>query len=215
LSRRRQPFASVVFTLSTHNPYKVPPQYENTLPKGELPIHRTVAYFDHALQHFFASAATQPWYKDTLFVITGDHIGPQQTISARMLDSYRVPIIFYYPAGQLPAVNRDRLVQHVDIGPSILQLLGISAEQTLPFGHSVFDPNYTGLAIGQNGGNFWIAEAPYYLEYRHDKPSKLFNLARLDSPVSDKTDIQARLETKLKAHLQWFTNGLVQDRLYH
>ena len=39
LSRRPQPFASVVFTLSTHNPYQIPPQYQGLLPKGELPIH--------------------------------------------------------------------------------------------------------------------------------------------------------------------------------
>ena len=93
LSQRPEPFASVVFTLSTHNPYQIPPQYEGLLPKGELPIHWTVAYFDRALEKFFTTAATMPWYKHTLFVITGDHIGPQQTISPRMIDSYRVPII--------------------------------------------------------------------------------------------------------------------------
>ena len=76
LARRPQPFASVVFTLSTHNPYKVPTQYQGTFPRGELPIHETVAYFDHALQKFFETAEQMPWYKNTLFVITGDHIGP-------------------------------------------------------------------------------------------------------------------------------------------
>ncbi len=214
LSRRPQPFASVVFTLSTHNPYKVPAQYETSLPKGEQPIHRTVAYFDQALKHFFATAATQPWYNNTLFVITGAHIGPAQTTAARMLDSYRVPIVFYYPGGELPPVDRDRLVQHVDIGPSILEFTGITADKALPFGHSVFDPSYPGLAIGQKGGSFWIADGPYYLEYRQDAPSKLFARAKLDRPVTDQGEVQARLETKLKAHIQWFTNGLVEDRLY-
>ena len=67
---------TAVFTLSTHNPYQIPPQYEGVLPKGELPIHQTVAYFDRALEKFFETAATMPWYKHTLFVITGDQIGP-------------------------------------------------------------------------------------------------------------------------------------------
>jgi len=215
LSRRPQPFASVVFTLSTHNPYKVPPQYENSLPKGEQPIHRTVAYLDHALKHFFATAETLPWYKNTLFVITGDHIGPPQAISPRMLDSYRVPIVFYYPGGELPPVNRDRLVQHVDIGPSILEFTGITAEQTLPFGHSIFDPAYPGLAVGQKGGSFWIADGQYYLEYQRDAPSKLFAMAKLDRALTDNADARVQLETKLKAHIQWFTNGLIENRLYH
>jgi phosphoglycerol transferase MdoB-like AlkP superfamily enzyme len=215
LSHRPQPFASVVFTLSTHNPYKVPPQYEHSLPKGELPIHRTVGYFDHALQHFFATAESLPWYKNTLFVITGDHIGPPQTISPRMLDSYRVPIVFYFPGGDLPAVNRDRIVQHVDIGPSLLDFTGMPTEQTLPFGHSIFDSAYPGLAIGQKDGNFWIADAQYYLEYRQNAPSKLFARAKLDTPLTEKADVRARLESALKAHIQWFTNGLIEDRLYH
>jgi len=214
LSQRPEPFASVVFTLSTHNPYQIPPQYEGVLPKGELPIHRTVAYFDRALEKFFATAATMPWYKHTLFVITGDHIGPQQTISPRMIDSYRVPIIFYHPGRQLPEVKRDRVVQHVDIGPSILDFLGIATDQTLPFGHSIFDRTYGGMAVGQKAGNFWIADKNYYLEYRHNTPSKLFAMAKLDTPISDRPDVQSGLEKKLKAAIQWFTNGLAEDRLY-
>ena len=214
LSQRPEPFASVVFTLSTHNPYQIPPQYEGVLPKGELPIHRTVAYFDRALEKFFATAATMPWYKHTLFVITGDHIGPQQTISPRMIDSYRVPIIFYHPGRQLPEVKRDRVVQHVDIGPSILDFLGIATDQTLPFGHSIFDRTYDGMALGQKAGNFWIADKNYYLEYRHNTPSKLFAMAKLDTPITDRPDVQSGLEKKLKAAIQWFTNGLAEDRLY-
>lgn len=214
LSRHPQPFASVLFTLSTHNPYQVPAQYQTTLPKGEQPIHRTVAYFDLALKHFFATAATQPWYKDTLFVITGDHIGPSLKTSERMLDSYRVPIVFYYPGGELPPVDRDRLVQHVDIGPSVLDFTGVAADKVLPFGHSIFDPSYSGLAVGQKGGSFWLADGRYYLEYRQGAPSKLFARAKLDTLIADQAKVQASLETKLKAQIQWFTNGLIEDRLY-
>lgn len=215
LSRKPQPFASVVFTLSTHNPYKVPDQYEGILPNGPLPIHRTVAYFDHALQNFFARAEKMPWYKNTLFVITGDHIGPPETDSSRMIDNYRVPIVFFHPGRKLPTVNRDRIVQHVDIGPSILDFIGIATDQTLPFGHSIFDPSYDGLAVGQKAGNFWIADKKYYLEYRPSAPSKLFALAKLDTPLTDKPAVQAQMERKLKAQIQWFINGLAEDRLYH
>jgi phosphoglycerol transferase MdoB-like AlkP superfamily enzyme len=214
LSRRPQPFASVLFTLSIHNPYQIPPQYENTLPKGELPIHRTVAYFDQALKHFFTTAQTMPWYKNTLFVIVGDHIAPPQKIPPRMIDTYRVPIVFYYPGGELPQVNRERIVQHVDIGPSLLDFAGIATEKILPFGHSIFDASYPGLALGQSGENFWIADAEYYLEYRQNGPGKLFATQKLDTPVTDKADVQAQLESKLKARIQWFNNGLVENRLY-
>ena len=215
LTRRPQPFASVLFTLSIHNPYKIPPQYENSLPKGELPIHRSVAYFDLALKNFFATAATKPWYKNTLFVIVGDHIAPPEKMPPRMIDSYRVPIVFYYPGGKLPEVSHDRIVQQVDIGPSLLDFTGIATENVLPFGHSIFDPAYPGLALGQIGENFWIADAEYYLEYRQNGASKLFATRKLDTPITDKAYVQAQLESELRARIQYFTNGLVENRLYH
>lgn len=215
LARKPQPFASVVFTLSTHNPYTVPPRYEGVFPKGEQPIHQTVAYFDHALKKFFETAEKMPWYKNTLFIITGDHIGPPQTISPRMIDNYRVPIVFFHPGNKLPEVSRDKIVQHVDIGPSILDYLGIGTDKTLPFGHTIFDAAYSGLALGQKAGNFWIAEKNYYLEYRQDAPSKLFDLAKLDTPLSDQPEVKTQLEKTLKAYLQWFNNGLAKDNLYH
>lgn len=214
LSRQRQPFASVVFTLSTHNPYKIPPQYEGVFPKGELPIHETVGYLDHALKKFFETAEKMPWYKNTLFVITGDHIGPPKAIHPRLIDSYRVPLIFFHPRRKLPRVNSDRITQHVDIEPSLLDFLGIATDKMLPFGHSIFDTSYDGLALGQKNGNYWIADKNYYLEYRFNGPSTLFTLARLESPITDKPDVKERLEKKLKAYVQWFNNGLAEDNLY-
>jgi len=43
---------------------------------------------------------------------------------------------------------------------------------------------------------------------------KLFAMAKLDTPISDRPDVQSGLEKKLKAAIQWFTNGLAEDRLY-
>lgn len=214
MTRHKEPFATVLFTLSTHNPYKLPPQYEGVFPKGELPIHETVGYLDHALKKFFETAEKMPWYKNTLFVITGDHIGPAKTISPKLIDGYRVPLVFFHPGRKLPKVNSERIAQHADIGPSLLDFLGIATDRTLPFGHSIFDPTYDGLALGQKNETYWIADKNYYLEYRFNGPSKLFRLAELGSPIMDKPDVKEKLETKLKAYVQWFNNGLAEDNLY-
>lgn len=213
LNRRPQPFASVIFTLSTHNPYKIPPQYKNVLPHGTLPIHRTVAYFDLALKKFFETAAGMPWYKNTLFVITGDHIGPTEKIADRMIDNYRVPIVFFHPGRELPRVDRERIVQHVDIEASLLDYLGIAAP-TMPFGHSIFNTSYRGMALGQKGGNFWITENGYYLESQLNKPGRLFRLGELNIEPVDNHAMEARLENEIHAYVQWFNNGLAQDKLY-
>ena len=214
LSQRPQPFAAVAFTLSTHNPYKVPPEYEASLPKGELPIHRTVAYFDQALQKFFALAEKQPWYSNTLFIITGDHIGPTLAPSPRMLDNYRVPLVLFHPGQTLPRSHRDKIVQHVDLTPTVLDYLGIATDRSLPFGHSIFDTKDEGLAFGQKAGKFWLADKKNYLEYFPGQPSRLYSFDG-KVPRTNEPEMTARLEARLKAYLQWFNNGLATDNLYH
>src|SRR5262249_40471257 len=50
LTSYKEPFASVVFTLSSHNPYKIPAQYEGVFRKGELPILESVGYVDYSMK---------------------------------------------------------------------------------------------------------------------------------------------------------------------
>lgn len=215
LSGYKEPFASVIFTLSSHNPYKIPPEYDGVFPKGDLPILESVGYMDHALAKFFESAAKMPWYKNTLFVITGDHTAAPRTTYKRLIDAYRVPLILFHPGGGLPKVDARKIVQHVDIAPTILDFLGMDPGRLLPFGHSVFDPVFGGLAFSQLNGNYWIAENKHFLEYHVHGTRKLFELGRPDAPVTDKLEIEERLVRKLQAYMQRFNRGLAEDKLYN
>ena len=69
--KSKAPFFATVFSLSSHNPFKLPNGID--FPEGTLQIHRTIRYVDDSLKAFFAQAALEPWYENTLFVITGDH----------------------------------------------------------------------------------------------------------------------------------------------
>ena len=155
-----------------------------------------------------------PWYRNTLFVITGDHTAYGKQEHPRLIDGYRVPLVFFHPGDRLPKVDPNRITQHVDIEPSLLDFLGIAANRVLPFGHSIFDSSFQGLAFGQLNGGYWIADKNYYLEYRIHGPRKLFALARLDSPVTDQPEVEERLAKKLQAYIQWFNNGLADNKLY-
>ena len=84
----------------------------------------------------------------------------------------------------------------------------------MPFGHTIFDASYNGLALGQKAGSYWITGENYYLESRLKESSRLFRLDNLDTTVADKPEILSGLENKLKAYVQWFDNGLAEDNLY-
>jgi len=217
LSRRKAPFVSVIFTLTSHNPYKLPAQYRGVFPKGDSRIHESIGYTDHALRKFFETVEKMPWYENTLFIVTGDHTEVTRKTFSNTLDAYRVPLIFFHPARKLPEVNPAKITQHADIAPSVIDYLGIKTNRLLPFGRSVFNPSPDGLALNQVNGRYWLAHQNYYMEYRIDGLSRLYDLGQdplLKSPVTDQLEVKSELERKLQAYIQWFNNGLAENRLY-
>lgn len=217
LTQTKEPFASVIFTLTSHNPYRLPPSYRETIPKGQRRIHQSIGYTDSAVRKFFAAAEQSSWYNNTLFIITGDHTEVTLWALNRFLDGYRVPLIFFHPGRELPKVDASRITQQVDILPSITDFLGIAQRERLPFGHSVFDGSANGIALGHSQGNYWLISDEFFLRYRLDGESKLFAPGRdpaLRSPLTDRIDVQRRLEKQLQAYIQWFNNGLMNNQVY-
>ncbi|MDG1850236.1 MAG: LTA synthase family protein [Flavobacteriales bacterium] len=53
LDRKKEPFFSTIFSLSSHHPYSIPDEHLGKFPKGEIPIHETIGYTDYALRRFF------------------------------------------------------------------------------------------------------------------------------------------------------------------
>ena len=125
MSAMKQPFMTAIFTASSHTPCKVPERYKGVFPKGKAPVQECVAYSDNALRHFFNTARRQPWFKNTLFVITADHTsGPVDPFYTTTLGSYCVPIILYAPGDStLCGYDCQRVVEQADIMPTVLTYL--------------------------------------------------------------------------------------------
>lgn len=129
-----EPFAGVIFTLSSHHPYAVPSHLRDSLPAGRLPIHRAIAYADYALRRFFARVETTGWAQRTLFIFTADHTGPSEE-SYHPVRAFHVPIGFYIPGKRLP--DLDSMASHIDILPSILEAIGYP-DTVLVWGRSIW-----------------------------------------------------------------------------
>lgn len=127
LSETPQPFMAAVFTVSSHHPFKVPDQYaDRFVDKGLHALHKCISYTDYAIHRFFEEARRQPWFANTIFVITADHASSKTTHDVYKTDlgGFRVPILFYDPSGELPRGRRDGLAQQIDIMPTLLGYLG-------------------------------------------------------------------------------------------
>lgn len=215
ISKFPEPFFSTIFTLSSHQPYKVPAQYKSKLPKGTLEIHQSIAYADLALRNFFENIKKMPWYKNTLFIITADHT--QKSISAKYsapLGPYRVPFLLFHPTYNLKQlVDSDRIVQHLDIGPTILDWTEIN-EKLLPLGRSIF-LGRPGVAINGGSQGHWLVDKDGMAVVDAAGKTSLFSHESLMNLQSRKRTSQVtNQESMLKSSLQFYFNGLIENKWY-
>lgn len=217
LEKHREPFFSVVFTLSSHQPYPLPPDKKNMFPKGSLDIHESIGYVDYAVKKFFEEAKRKKWYDRTLFVITADHTQKSESpFYNSALGRFMVPLLFYHPGRKLIHDNLDRVVHQADIFPSLLDFMGLESRRLL-FGRSVFDARQEGEALLYLGGSFWIIQQNYFLQFIEDtEDSYLYELKdRLQqNPIYDNKQEHQRLFLRLKAYIQYYKNGLIHNNLY-
>ena len=178
-----QPFVASCFTATSHHPFNIPDRYSGTfLNEGNLPVYRTVKYSDHALRLFFENASRQPWFENTLFVLTADHTNLSEHPNYQAdYGQYRIPIIFYDPSGELEAGRMDCLAQQSDILPSILGYLGYD-RPFISFGQNIFstDPD-----------DIWVANYAneIYFFYKGDLLVK-FDGEKLIGAYEYRTDVR-------------------------
>jgi cellulose synthase/poly-beta-1,6-N-acetylglucosamine synthase-like glycosyltransferase/phosphoglycerol transferase MdoB-like AlkP superfamily enzyme len=130
---------NAVMTLSTHSPFIVNEQdkYLNlfeqrmqqlNFTEAQKEDHRryqnqyaTILYMDNSISNFINNYKNRPDFKNTIFIITGDHRMPEIPMSTK-IDRYHVPLIIYSPmlkrSQTFKAVNT-----HFDITPSLLSFL--------------------------------------------------------------------------------------------
>ena len=126
LSNSTEPFFSLVFTSSNHDPFDIP-QGKVSLPKGHNPENYkrdlAIKYADYALGKFINKAKTRSYWENTVFLVVADH-------DVRVFGSEPVPLkSFHIPAvilnSDMKSKRDPRLVSQIDLPVTLLSLLGI------------------------------------------------------------------------------------------
>ncbi len=213
----REPWFATMFTISTHHPYRLPPKYADSLPKGSREIHASVAYTDLAVRRFFEVARTQPWFENTLFVITGDHTPPMRSPRYDTpLGRYMVPTLLYHPGGHLPTLDASRVVQHVDLFPTILDYAGVQPTRIPRFGHSLFS-DAPGEAVLTTDETYWLVRREGVLERRPDGSERLLAYQRertAAATVALPSGVAGEMSSRLQAYVQHYTMSLINNAFY-
>lgn len=212
-----KPFLASVFTLSSHYPFRVPPEYENMFPKGNLPVHQCVGYSDNALRKFFATASQQEWFNNTLFIITADHAVDGYLPEYKTAEgAFTIPMMFYAPGSDFVGFNDSTVVQQTDIMPTLFSMLGVK-DTYIAFGNNMFDPDSPHFAYNFFNGAHQLIEGEWLLQYMNDKTIGFYNVVEdrlMKNNLVDKHPAQqAAMERRLKALIQQYNNRLIDNEL--
>lgn len=180
LGTQKQPFMATLFTLSSHDPFQIPAKYKTTFKGGPLAIDKCVQYSDNALRAFFNYAKTQPWYNNTIFVITADHTNQTYYPEySKDINRFAVPILFYSAnkAYALKGVRTD-LASQMDIYPTLVDLIGYD-KPFRSWGRSLISdlPAETPRVINSAGNIYQFMESNYTYLFDGKRITGIFTTA--------------------------------------
>ncbi|MEQ5875364.1 LTA synthase family protein [Pseudoalteromonas sp. NFXS39] len=215
LNKAGNPFFSLVFTSSNHDPFDIP-EGKVTLPEGHdsenLKRDLAIKYADYALGKFIAKAKTQDYWQDTVFLVVADH-------DVRVFGSEPVPLkSFHIPAvilnSGMDAKQDTRLVSQIDLPVTLLSLLGVD-QATPMLGYDLTKQYPVERAMMQYYDNFAYVEngeavilmPNQKVSYWHYDPATKTQVA------IDKAGSSVELAKKALAHVL-FSNLAYTEQLY-
>ncbi len=203
----KEPFFHMIFTGSSHSPYDEPKVVRQlTWDVEQLPYLNSVKYSDSCIYDYIKKVQRMPWYKNTLFILVGDH--SHATYRGHYVNSpqyMHVPMLWL--GGALKDEYRGRTLEtigtHVDLCRTLLCQMGDTLTPTYR-GVDMFNTANHGFAYYEtNMGMGWITPGGTLI---YDAEA-----ARItDNTYADSTVMQTELG-KAKAYLQTLYDFYLQD----
>jgi phosphoglycerol transferase MdoB-like AlkP superfamily enzyme len=222
MSEMKEPFMTAVFTASSHHPFAIPEKYKQRFPEESLEIHKCIRYTDMAIGKFFETVSREPWFKNTIFVLTSDHTNMSDHAEYQTdLGGFCSPIIIYEP-GREPQVL-DKIAQQIDILPTVMGMLHYP-KPFFGFGIDLLNtPAEDTWAVNYMGGIYQYVKHGHVLQFDGQSTRGIYALS--DSlmkhnlmedgrwKTEDGKNIQPQMERELKAIIQQYMERMTQDRL--
>lgn len=216
LSQKKTPFMATLFSVSSHEPYKVPEKYEGKFPKGSVNIHQTIGYTDHALKQFFKEAKKQTWYNNTLFVLVADH---GNTIAydeyKKEMNKHTVPILFFSPDKKYVGTNDD-WAQQIDIYPTILDMIGYD-KPFRSWGRSLIsDKQVPPFVMRHSSKMYQLMSGNYICTFNGKEAVGFYDKKDKDlknNLIKNRNEEMNVLELRCKAFLQDYMERIIDKKL--
>ncbi len=215
INTKKEPFFASVFTLTSHDPFIPPAKYKNTFPKGNIPMHQVVGYTDFAIKRFFEKAKKEPWFKNTIFVLTADHTNQKfYPKYQKGINRSAVPILFYKPDNSLTKMDTT-LAQQIDIYPTLLDMVGYK-KPFRSWGRSLISNNTKPFVITHTGNVFYFMKGNYICVFDGNKSIGFYNIkddALTHNLINSKNEEMISIERECKAYIQDYMHRILDKKL--
>ena len=216
MSEMKEPFMTAVFTASSHHPYVVPEKYKKVFPEEGMIMHKCIRYTDMALGKFFERASKEPWFQNTIFVLTSDHTNMSDHAEYQTdLGIFTAPIIIYVPGvtDKNPEMQ-DKIAQQIDILPTIMGLLNYQ-KPYFAIGIDVLNtPAEDTWAVNYLNGVYQYVKHGHVMQFDGQKVIGYYSLNDSLMKKNKLKEADKRMELELKAIIQQYMERMTQDRLH-
>ena len=217
MSEMKEPFMTAVFTASSHHPYAVPEKYKSTFPEEGIIIHKCIRYTDMAIGKFFEKASHEPWFNNTIFVLTSDHTNlSDHAYYQTDLGGFCSPIIIYEPGNteRKPEIQ-NKIAQQIDILPTLMGMLHYP-KPYFAFGIDLFNTKAEETwAINYLNGIYQYVKKGHVLQFDGEKAIGMYALtdSLMQNNLNGKVPDQPWMIQELKAIIQQYMSRMTEDRL--
>jgi phosphoglycerol transferase MdoB-like AlkP superfamily enzyme len=214
----KQPFLASLFSVSSHHPYKLPEQFAKQFNLSDKPIHNTIAYTDYSLRLFFEKVKHEPWFKNTIFVFTADHVSAETKYPQyhSITGAFSIPIFFYSPLFDSTFFDREQVIQQTDIMPTVLGFLGYK-HPYVSFGRDIWKGNEKPFAFNYLNNHYQLFDNDYLLLFDGEKSNALYRYKTdtlcANNIIGQHKDIANAMEKRIKALIQQYNNRVIEDRM--
>ena len=217
MSEMKEPFMTAVFTASSHHPYAIPEKYKTTFPEEGIIIHKCIRYTDMAIGKFFERASREPWFNNTIFVLTSDHTNlSDHEYYQTDLGGFCSPIIFYEPgnSARIPEIQ-NKIAQQIDILPTLMGMLHYP-KPYFAFGIDLFNTRAEDTwAVNYLNGIYQYVKKGHVLQFDGEKAVGMYALndSLMQNNLNGKVPNQPWMVQEVKAIIQQYMSRMTEDRL--
>lgn len=207
ISTMPEPFLASVFTLSSHHPFVVPLDKENSLPQGDTKIQKCVKFVDDGVRAFFEENKHKAWFKNTIFLFVADHVSSEKYAekTKHTPGDYHILSFLYYGDESLQGENYD-LMSQIDLMPTILGLMNNDTPY-FGFGRDIKNEKQDDPIIVVYDNGYKAITNRYVLLFPSDHVTEIFAIDDLNCEKNLINNIDYKnYEKRIQAFIQQYYN---------